>query len=81
MPWAAGPLEATVWSAMGHFEREARSWVSLAPILIGLLLGVLGTFAFSFVEAVRIDRCLDLGGSYDYESQKCDLASSHPAPG
>lgn len=39
-----------------------------------LLIG--GTFV---VDQLRIDSCLDRGGSFDYEKFTCDLTTSHNA--
>src|SRR5512136_2439542 len=30
------------------------------------------------IEALAADRCLDRGGSYDYEHAQCDLLQNHP---
>ena len=31
-------------------------------------------------RALRVDRCLDGGGSYDYTMERCDFERSHPGP-
>ena len=33
-----------------------------------------------FVGPTSVDACLDQGGSYDYELQRCDFESDHPVP-
>jgi hypothetical protein len=66
-------------SDFGH-EAKIRLQRLLVPLLIGLLGTVVAVFAFSLVEELRIDRCLDRGGSYDHESKECDFAISHPPP-
>ena len=73
--------QAKAIPAMSHFEREAKIdlWLPVAPLLIGLLVTVLAVFACGVVEETRIDRCLDQGGSYDYESKECDFSVSHPS--
>ena len=65
---------------MSHFEREAKVdlWLLLAPLLVGLVVTILAVFVFDVIDAARIDRCLDRGGSYDYESEECDFSASHP---
>jgi hypothetical protein len=76
IPWAAAiPV-------MGHFEREAKLNLALLviPIVIGLVATLIGVFVFHAIDSVRIDQCLDRGGSYNYGAGKCDFAESHPSP-
>jgi hypothetical protein len=58
-----------------HFERDAYiQWLIPGSILIvGLLSTLLGLVCFRTIDAARADRCLDAGGSYDYERDVCDL--------
>ena len=32
------------------------------------------------IDWARVDDCLDMGGSYDYERGECDLESNHIIP-
>jgi len=42
-------------------------------ILLTTLLAVLVTFAFLFLKThLAIDRCLDNGGRWDYETHQCE---------
>ncbi len=39
---------------------------------------VLGVIAFRFVaDAENVDSCLDQGGSFDYQTMRCDFDASH----
>lgn len=51
--------------------------VLVAPILIGLLLAFLLPI---FETDIEIDRCLDSGGSFNYEECKCDFNKNHVKP-
>jgi hypothetical protein len=56
----------------GHFEREAR-FMALFAILFGV--GLLGAFvAPKVIQFVRVDRCLDRGGRYEYATGRCEFA-------
>jgi len=67
---------------MDHFEREAHlQWIIFgAPLVIGFLLTIVVLMCFAPTEAARADRCLDRGGSYDYEQSRCDFETRHLAP-
>jgi hypothetical protein len=66
----------------GHFEREAKLnlWFVLLLFGIPLLATIVGAAIFQQVDAFRADRCLDQGGSYNYEAGECDFQKSHPGP-
>lgn len=57
----------------GHFHREARIMVALiiGVIGIGLLVALL---APRLMEWLAVDRCLDAGGSYNYQARVCEGA-------
>jgi hypothetical protein len=67
---------------MAHFEREAKINAGLlaAMIRIPIVLTLVVGNCYLNSEAVKIDRCLDKGGSYKYENGDCDFDVSHPAP-
>lgn len=67
---------------MDHFEREAYlQWLIPGTLLVvALLAGLIVTCALPVIREVRVDACLDSGGSYDYEADRCDPEASHPAP-
>lgn len=67
---------------MSHFQREAKlQWLIPASILIiALLATVFGSLCHPGLQALRVDACLDSGGSFDYESGQCDHERSHRSP-
>lgn len=46
--------------------------LALAALAVVILLGVSGK------KMIAVDRCLDAGGSYNYEMHECDFKKSHP---
>jgi hypothetical protein len=48
-----------------------------AAIVIGLALPAPAVFTLAS-EFIVVDRCLDVGGSYDYARSVCDHTQSHP---
>ncbi len=55
-------------------------WRIIAALLIiGILTGLSRLAFHAIVEFVRIDDCLDAGGSYNYDTGKC-LHPSRPDP-
>ncbi|MCG8314111.1 MAG: hypothetical protein MI976_12945 [Pseudomonadales bacterium] len=54
-----------------HFKREA-ILMTLYPVIIFVML-VIAIVAFTIKEYLRVDRCLDAGGVYNYELQKCRI--------
>lgn len=57
-----------------RIESSLIAWV----FLVILILGFLGTYYYpQIVIMSEIDRCLDLGGSFDYDSCSCDYNTSH----
>jgi hypothetical protein len=55
-----------------HFLRETKILVGLflAPIVLAVLVGLFGPQLLRFLE---VDRCLDAGGSYDYDAGICKV--------
>ncbi len=49
-------------------------WFFVAPLVIGMLAAILLP---QFLASSKIDSCLDAGGSFDYESCKCDYSANH----
>ena len=43
---------------------------------VGSLLVLVAVWSFA-AERLRVDSCLDAGGSYDYELGRCDQERSH----
>jgi hypothetical protein len=60
-----------------HFRVEAKlmAWLFLAPIILGLLIAWLYPM---LSHETNIDACLDSGGSFDYQTCKCDHEKTHP---
>lgn len=46
--------------------------------LLLLTLPALALMAVFFMEQSAVDSCLDLGGSFDYRNERCDLEEKHP---
>lgn len=68
---------------MSHFEREAKLnlwFVLLIFVIVPLFATIVGAVIFNRVDAIRVDRCLDQGGSYNYDAGECDFEKSHPGP-
>ncbi len=63
-----------------HFKREAKIMIGIffAIVVLGLVMGLIGPYVLTFFD---VDRCLDGGGSFDYESCACDHNESHPGSG
>ena len=64
---------------------EAPAWQRRLLLLITaffaatlLLLAAWAVILFS--DWMRVDECLDQGGSYDYEREVCDFEQPHEAP-
>ncbi len=57
----------------GHFRREAKIMAGLfvAVVTVGLLIGLLVPYVRQWLV---IDRCLDAGGSYNYQTRVCEGA-------
>jgi hypothetical protein len=62
--WSAATVEP------GHFELKAKILVRGFLVFIGLIL-VAGFVVPWLLEQVAIDRCLDAGGRFDYQSNIC----------
>jgi len=50
-------------------------WIFLAPLVIGIAALIIIPLV---LEKSNIDRCLDQGGSFNYESCSCDYQKAHP---
>ena len=50
----------------------------LALVVIGLLAGVAGPWILDYIA---VDRCLDSGGSFNYEACACDFENNHTGVG
>jgi len=64
---------------------EAPAWqrrvLLIVTALFGATLLLLAAWAvILFNDWMRVDDCLDRGGSYDYEREVCDFEQSHDAP-
>jgi hypothetical protein len=56
-----------------HFLREAKIMAALPWALI--LLAVLGALLIPrIIQFVKVDRCLDRGGSFNYQAHVCEGA-------
>ena len=55
-----------------HFKREPKfmTWFFLAIPFIGLI-------AAFILPQFEIDKCLDNGGSFDYQNCECDFNENH----
>jgi hypothetical protein len=54
------------------FEREARVMVWFFAVLLGFLL-LATLLAPKIVRFWRVDSCLDHGGRYNYDADRCEL--------
>ncbi|MGA1870956.1 MAG: hypothetical protein ACMUJM_20660 [bacterium] len=48
----------------------------ILPLLIFWILAMEGTYV---VDQLRIDLCLDRGGSFNYKTFTCDMVKTHKA--
>ena len=55
----------------GHFRREARIMIGFFVALVGMSL-ILGLRGPRVARWLPVDRCLDAGGSYNYQSRICE---------
>jgi hypothetical protein len=69
-------------STLGCFQiyLNLKSWLPELIILSSAVFATSPFLACNPLQAARVDDCLDRGGSYDYESETCDLEQSHPVP-
>jgi hypothetical protein len=60
----------------GHFRREAKIMAGfiVGLVVIGLLVGLLAPL---IVQWLAVDRCLDAGGRYNYETRVCEGARTN----
>ena len=68
-----------------HRIGEAPAWQRRLLLLIAAFFGatllLLAAWAvILFNDWMRVDECLDRGGSYDYEREICDFEEGHEAP-
>ena len=67
-------------------KTEAPSWQRKLLLFLGALFGatllLFVVWAFVLLDdwGLRVDDCLDKGGSYDYELGECDFQSNHTVP-
>ena len=66
-------------------KQPPNTWERKLVLVFGALFGItLLLFAVwavvLFVGPTSVDDCLDQGGSYDYEQQRCDLQNNSPVP-
>ena len=53
-----------------HFKLEG--WLMVAAIALPLVLGIAAAVLVPFVRTqIAVDRCLDSGGKYNYETDAC----------
>jgi hypothetical protein len=59
-----------------HFKRESKIMFLLfaAPFIMGVIVII---YYSLFAGNPKIDRCLDSGGSFNYESCQCDYKKNH----
>lgn len=53
-----------------HFVREAK-FMFLLPLLLILFIIIAALLAPRIMNQVEIDRCLDSGGKFDYNTNQC----------
>ena len=60
-----------------HFKRESKImiWFFWAIPFIGLLAAFVLP---KFLHNIEVDKCLDNGGSFNYQNCECDFKESHP---
>jgi hypothetical protein len=68
-----------------HRIGEVPAWQRWLILIVASLFGAtLLLFAawavILFTDWMRVDECLDSGGSYDYERGVCDFERQHDAP-
>jgi hypothetical protein len=49
----------------------------IRPVVFALLAALAPPLTLYASEALRVDSCLDRGGSYDYQLGRCDFAQVH----
>ena len=59
-----------------HFKRESKImiWLFIIPFIIGFIIMLIYPY---FSHEIKIDSCLDSGGSFNYETCECDYKNSH----
>lgn len=68
-----------------HKKTEAPSWQSKLVLFMGALFGATLLLFVAYavtllIDWARVDDCLDMGGSYDYERGECDFEANHVVP-
>jgi len=63
-------------------KKDAPPWERKLVVILGSLCGatILLFMVWAimlFIDWARVDDCLDKGGSYDYERDKCDFEATH----
>ncbi len=84
--WAILATDCYRLCMLKKYQKQGPSpWDRKLVIVLGALFAItLLLFAVWAVtllaEASAVDSCLDKGGSYDYERQRCDFETTHPVP-
>lgn len=68
-----------------HNKQGTSVWDRKLTVVLGFLFGItVLLFAVLvltlFISSADVDDCLDRGGSYDYEEERCDFDTNHPKP-
>ncbi len=68
-----------------HDKQGAPVWERKLIVVVGALFAatllLFAVWAVTlFINWMEVDDCLDSGGSYDYERERCDLDVNHPNP-
>jgi hypothetical protein len=58
-----------------HFRREAKIMAGVFVVLMVLALAA-GVFGPRLLRYIEVDRCLDAGGSYEYDTAACKVERS-----
>ena len=72
--WPDGP-EATPFRLVSF--QETRFPPALQQRIHRLAAAEAAGLGFDAIDAARVDSCLDSGGSWDYEANRCDFDNSH----
>jgi hypothetical protein len=61
-------------SINSHFKVEG--WLMVLVLLVPLLVGLVVLVAAPYISTqLAVDKCLDSGGSYNYETNACTAAT------
>ena len=60
-----------------HFRREAK--IMAAAFVLVVVFGILAAWLVPILQNhIAADRCLESGGSFNYETNKCELSKATP---